>query len=100
MPSSNILWGEVGFEPGQSKYPFTSTSSFSCLSFLPVSQNEIYFILATSEQTCVYIFSEKLDCPYGFLNQLSDQVQKYVNYCVVGRGRSGTYRSEEEHPIL
>lgn len=75
-------------------------SSVSCLNFLPVSQNEIYFILATSEQTCVYIFPEKLDCPYGFLNQLSDQVQKYVNCCVVGLGSSRTYHSEEEYPIL
>lgn len=48
----------------------------------------------------MYIFSDKLDCPYGFLNQFSDQVQKYVNCCVVGPGRSRTYHSDEEHTIL
>lgn len=100
MPSSNILWGVVGYDLGESKCPFTSKSLLPYLSFLPGSQNEIYFILVTSEQTCVYIFSQKLHCPYRFLNKLSDQVQKYVNCCLVGPGKSRTYHSNEGYPIL
>lgn len=73
---------------------------FPSLGFLSVSSNWIYFILATSEQTCVYIFSGQLDCLYRFLNHFSNHDQKYVNCCVVLSGSWKTQTSNADHPVL